>query len=289
MLLDAPSLGNGMDLRTLAALAVLIAISGTLATLLVYEHYATAEIPAVEYLGTAEYWNGHRAALVIRVDDLVVSRDDWYVYPQCGIWSGYLIDALVERDMKATLGFLTNRHGWIYPVNVEDWAYVEELVREHGFEVASHTRYHRMPPRSREDVIGSFRDVEGNLTGYVLLTYIIPYGLYDTLDDLYVEEYGIPIMVTTEVVYDPLKRPTSSDWRRMWVTIWWNRNNSDLRGLFDRIYELGGVMIVATHPHTFDWTSAEEQLESLEVFAEHLESKSVWYTTYGELLSLIHI
>ena len=279
-----------MDAKTFAAFAVLVAISGALATLLVYKSGVAAGSPEIEYLGMAEYWNGHRAALIIRIDDLVVSRDDWYLYPQCGIWSGYLIDALIEHDMKATLGLLTNRYGWIYPVNVEDWAYIEKLVSEHGFEIASHTRYHLMPPRSREDVVGSFRDIEGNLTGYVLLTYIIPYGLYDDLDDLYVREYGIPIMITIEAMYNSLKQPTaSSNWRRMWVTTWWNENNSDLRHLFDRIYKRGGVMMVATHPHTFDWNNAEEQLESLKAFTEYLENKSVWYTTYGELWSYLYI
>ncbi|MEB3851316.1 MAG: glycosyltransferase, partial [Desulfurococcales archaeon] len=244
----------------------------------------------------ARYYNGALAAFIFRVDDFTVDPALSKRLPDSiadpGRWFENYQGLLVER--------VTGRYPWMRLVvgvitycgsgNCSGgWRLCGTLASRYGWEVASHSRLHARPPRSAADYLGSIEDIEGNITGYRVLTYIEPFGKAGRGEVHALEERGVRVFMTT-VPEPPWKPRAGEAYWRVGFTVkassslpWKPALQAALRAaLVD-----GGVVVLYTHATSYDWRSPRDLLEAVDYTAGLLEGYQglVWITTPGELYS----
>jgi hypothetical protein len=162
------------------------------------------------------------------------------------------------------------------------WALYSSLVKD-GWEIASHSRWHVRPPRSPSDYLGSIKDIEGNITGYVVLTYIPPFSKLskDEAETLFNSTCVRIIMVNwpfqirvhtfqvnriTKLGFT-VKLSQKLPWKIM------------LRTSVSIARHIGGLVVVYSHATSYDWKDFKDLLSALSYTISYLMSSDSWITT----------
>ncbi len=260
---------------------------------------AVAPPPRLVSVRVSHYYGGAMAAFIFRVDDFTVdpaySRmlPDNTVYPTEWFYNyeDELISHITSRYpwLRVTAGIITVCHSGGCG---ERWRLYASLARLYGWELASHSRYHVRPPRSPSDYLGSLSDIEGNVTGYRVLTYIEPFGQATRGEVSNLYRHGVRVVATTTP--EPPMPPDLDD-GAPWLLGFTVKASDSLPWRSLLATELGvaildgGVVVVYTHATSYDWRSPQHLLGAIDYIASTLEHYRglVWVTTPGELYSYI--
>ncbi len=273
-------------------LAVLATVSAILALFLA-AHYCRSRIECegpVCFVCTTRFYMGFKDAVVIRVDDFTVDSKLAYKVPDNLVkprewfrnYQYKLIEYIIKNhpEVKLVVGLITGSVGG----NTSAWRIYRVLVRKYGWEIACHTRLHVKPPRSPSDLLGCIRDVEGNITGYKVVTYIPPFGKTSRSELKLMREHGILIVMKTT----PLQLRLPRDWMNLHYTVKMAHNlpwSYWLRITHYIAEKIHGVIIIYTHATSYDWRSWRELLDSFKKMINIVEDGETWITTPRTLLS----
>jgi peptidoglycan/xylan/chitin deacetylase (PgdA/CDA1 family) len=251
---------------------------------------ASEDRGTIKYEGAPKFYAKYSSAVIFRVDDFVadpsyIHNITFHLSRKNVVFQNYqmeLIDHLLKNypDMRLVFGVIT---GDISGSNNSDlWSLYAELVKDYGWEAASHTRYHLPPPRSQADVLGSILDIEGNITGYKVYTYIPPYGKIGKgeLDNL--REAGVKIVMLDK----PMQFNIPNRWDNMRITIKMDRTlpwKTSLKLMHSFENTVGGVLIVYTHATSFDWKSGSQLLNAFDYAISVVNDGKTWITVPSEL------
>ncbi len=286
--------------RTIVLLTIIVFLVATIAFVSYHLGHEVVK-PPISYVNVSEYFNGRRMAFILRYDDvsLVCSNENSRRYIETAV------KLANEYGVKTVLAVITRwppKYGTLEPFSLRD----EEFIRKASLfnEVASHSRWHARSPRSIEDVIGGFVDIEYYLFNgsYKLLTYVYPFGEYDINDLRYMKIFGVPIGMTFRVV-GVLKNPWNES-AEFWEHIPLTRilsyyklphSESKLRSIitndFIKASRIRGLIIYVTHPTKLNWPNESIMVKYLRVMLDVASRfrNITWFTTPGELYSYIVI
>ncbi|MGC8909877.1 MAG: hypothetical protein ACP5O5_04755 [Fervidicoccaceae archaeon] len=249
------------------------------------------EEPVVSYLGPAKYYANYSSACIIRVDDFVadpakLTTIDFNMGKRTVSFQNFqmeLINYLVVHHPEARLVFGIITGDASGENNTQLWSLYSELVHKYGWEAASHTRYHLLPPRTADDIAGSIRDIEGNISNYRVYTYIPPYGKVDGNELNMLRKLGIKIVMSDK----PLQLKVPSNWYDVHITIkidgkhpWFMKFLEVTHYLNNRI---GGVTVIYTHATSFDWKSPGQMDSYFNETLSNIEDGRTWITVPSEL------
>jgi len=252
---------------------------------------AHSESGSVVYLGASKYYANYSSACIFRVDDFVADPSElssitFHIGNRTVTYQNFemdLINYILKNhpEMRMVFGVITADRSGLN--NSEIWSLYSELVRAYGWEAATHTRYHLLPPRTIDDLEGSIEDIEGNISGYRVLTYIPPYGKTDRAELELMRSLGIRIVMSDK----PLQLNAPSHWYDMHIT--WKidgKHSWTLRFLKPIIAlnaRIGGVSVIYTHATSFDWRSPSQMVSALNQTISTIESENTWITVPSEL------
>jgi peptidoglycan/xylan/chitin deacetylase (PgdA/CDA1 family) len=274
-------------LEKIATICVLLVI---VASLLAVSSTVRADDQPVRFLGISKYYAGYSSACIFRVDDFVVSPEDIYTitfsaknrYSSFANYQLELTSHITSKypDVRLVVGLITN--GGSGAKGAELWEQMNMLVRTYGWEIASHTRHHSLPPRSIDDIIGAVMDIEGNITGYRVYTYIPPYGKTSSGEARLLSQHGVRIVVLST----PMQLLLPRNWNRVHITV--KMSDKLPWGLFLHMMHrvenvIGGTMIIYTHATSYDWRSAESLLKSFDKAIKAVKDNKTWITVPSEL------
>ncbi|MEB3787472.1 MAG: bifunctional polysaccharide deacetylase/glycosyltransferase family 2 protein [Desulfurococcales archaeon] len=242
----------------------------------------------------ARYYGGADAAFIFRVDDYVVDPAYYDIIPDdlarpTRFFINYqeqLVDHVTREYpwLRVTLGVITSCHSASCQ---NGWDRLRELVYLYGWEAASHTRHHTRPPRSPGDLLGSIHDIESNLTGYRVLTYIEPFGKASKGEVQELAEHGVRVVMDS-IPGLPMPMDVDDVPVRMHFTV---KASATIpwRSLLDtalgEALTSGGVVVFYTHATSYDWPRSSMLTDAVDYAASRLEGRRVWVTTPGELYS----
>ncbi len=246
----------------------------------------------------SRYYMSADAAFVFRVDDYVVDPRAERLLPDSlaspTVYFANYQDLLTEKVtssypwLRLTLGVITGCPSG----NCNDgWSRLSRLVTQYGWEVASHTRLHKRPPRDASDYLGALSDIEGNLTGYHVLTYIEPFGKAGPGELEALAAHGVRVVMDTipslpskpsarlpiVKMHFTVKASSRLPWRA-WLSLALREAEAS-----------GGVVVLYTHATSYDWDSPGDMLALVDKVAAMLEGRHVWVATAGELYSYTRI
>ena len=246
----------------------------------------------------ARYYGGAQAAFVFRVDDYTVDSlylkllPDDFARPTRYYrnYQSILVEHITKNYpwLRLTLGVITSCPSGSCSV---EWSLLNRLVQDYGWEAASHTRLHTRPPRYPQDYLGAVDDIESNITGYRVLTYIEPFG--DTgpgeLEDL--AGRGVKIMMDSlPGIPEPLEFEDSI------VRLHFTVKAADhlpwkplLEVAIKEALVNGGVVVFYTHATSYDWQDPKDLVNAIDYVASTLWGERVWVTTPGELYSYLKV
>ncbi len=242
----------------------------------------------------ARYYGGADAAFIFRVDDYMVDPVYYDIIPDDLVrptrffinYQEQLVDHVTREYpwLRVTLGVVTSCQS----VSCQSgWDRLRELVYLYGWEAASHTRHHTRPPRSPGDLLGSIHDIESNLTGYKVLTYIEPFGKAGKSEVQELAGHGIRVVMDSMPGL-PMPMDLDDVPVRMHFTV---KASATIpwRSLLDtalgEALAGGGVVVFYTHATSYDWPRGSMLLDAVYYAASRLEGRRVWVTTPGELYS----
>ncbi len=244
--------------------------------------------------GISKYYGGFRCAAILRVDDFIVDASlltkipDSLKHPSMWFinYEEELVNYFVKKHPEARLVFalITGCVSGEYSKSL--WRMYERLVKDYGWEAAAHTRMHDHPPRSQADIAGCVRDIEGNITGYKVLTYIPPFGEMGANEKSVLEKLGVKICMKSS----PLQLRVPQDWFNMHYTIRMKHHFPWSLWLWiaHRIAERrSGVVVVCTHATSYDWCSPSELIRSFEKCLRIIEDGNTWITTPSYLYNYV--
>lgn len=238
-----------------------------------------------------KYYGGAYAALIFRMDDFVVdplfSRNipDNFLKP-----SKYF-----ENYQNQIIKYIINKYPWLRPTigvitgcwsdNCSSfWNTYYMLAKEYGWEIASHSRYHTLSPRTINDYLGSINDIETHLKGYIVLTYIEPYGKTNDQEITNLYDNGIKIVCDSlpslafpiefeknEKVHFTVKASKNIPWKL------WLKANIALSLATE------GTIVFYTHPTSYDWDDAGQLKNAISYLVNLTKGKNFWYTTLRDL------
>ena len=246
----------------------------------------------------SRYYMGSDAAFVFRVDDYVVDPQAERLLPDnlAGptVYFANYQDLLIEKVvshypwLRLTLGVIT---GCPSHDCGSGWERLSQLVTRYGWEAASHTRLHKRPPRDASDYLGSLSDIEGNLTGYHVLTYIEPFGEAGPGELEALAAHGVRVVMDT-LPSLPSKPSTRVPLAKMHFTVKASSRLPWKAWLSLALREAeasSGVVVLYTHATSYDWDNPKDMLAMVDNVAAMLEGQHVWVTTAGELYSYMRI
>lgn len=235
--------------------------------------------------------NGHIEVLPTRpifdlISELWMDKDIAFMFRMDDVHNNSLSDAFISYMMesqpaiKATIGMTT------FFEDADSWEQARIMINDYGWEVASHTRTHYNAPRTREEIIGSFSDIEGN-TSQICLGYIFSSGTYDDNDLTLMQEYGVPIggriIGHTEI-------PSNA-------TAWLTFGSRDveitdvIRGTtnYDNAKNIGRKsFVLMAHPQ--NWGNFSSMSNSLDTDLNAISDYSInWFATISEFYSYVEL
>ncbi|MEM0021805.1 MAG: hypothetical protein QW333_06395 [Fervidicoccaceae archaeon] len=276
----------GRNLRYAAILVTILVIFLSIATFT--EVFSEKE--PIRYVGPTKFYANYSSACIFRVDDFVADPSEIYnitfhIGSKNITLHNYqmdLINYLLTSHPEARLVFGVITGDLSGENNSELWSLYSVLVKEYGWEAASHTRYHLLPPRSTNDILGSIRDIEGNITGYKVLTYIPPYGKTDKKELGLLKEAGVKIIMSDK----PFQFREPAEWSNLHITlkispsIPWVEPLKILHSIENRI---GGIMVIYTHATSFDWKNSRQLEDAFNTALSVVEDGRTWITVPSEL------
>ncbi len=242
-------------------------------------------------ISKTRYYGGAAASIILRMDDFVVDPSfskripDDFMNPTTyfGEYQSQIIHYITSKYpwLRPTIGLITmcpsgdcNAYWRMYAI----------LIEKYGWEIASHSRYHTRPPRSPQDYLGSINDIESNITGYRVLTYIEPMGKTGKGELQLLREHGVrvfcdslpslPFPVEFEdggTLHFTVKAAKLLPWKP------WLRTSIYIA------LASGGTIVFYTHPTTYDWDNAHQIEKALDYLVKSIEGKGFWYTTVRDL------
>lgn len=266
---------------------ILIAIFFTIIRIDIYGQ----EIGSITYLGASKYYANYSSACIIRVDDFVADPAEltnitFHMKDRTVTYQNYqmdLISYLTKNHPEARLVFGIITGDMSGQNNSEIWSLYSQLVYSYGWEAASHTRYHLLPPRSIDDIEGSIKDIEGNITGYKVYTYIPPYGKVDKTELNLLKKSGIQIVMSDK----PFQIRAPSHWYDFHITLKVDGSHpwflDLLRSLHFVSNRIGGMIIIYTHATSFDWKNPSQMINTMEKSLSVVEDGKTWITVPSEL------
>jgi len=271
------------------AILILIILAALLLVPAVRE--ARSESGSVVYLGTSKYYAGYPSAFIFRVDDFIADPSElssitFHIGNRTVTYQNFemeLISYILKNhpEMRMVFGVITADRSGLN--NSEIWSLYSELVRAYGWEAATHTRYHHLPPRTIDDLKGSIEDIEGNISGYRVFTYIPPYGRTDRAELELMRSLGIRIVISNK----PFQLNAPSNWYDMHITLKIDGKHSwalrILKPIITLNARIGGVSVIYTHATSYDWKSPSQMVSALNETISTVESESTWITVPSEL------
>ncbi len=246
----------------------------------------------------AHYYGGADAAFIFRVDDYVVDPAYYHVFPDdfkkpARFFQNYQEQLVAHVTgeypwLRVTLGVVTSCAGHSCD---SGWSTLRYLVDGYGWEAASHTRFHTRPPKSPVDYLGSIDDIESNITGYRVLTYIEPLGKAEDYEIRNLANHGVRIVMDSSPgIPEPVELEENPV--RLHFTVKAS-HNLPWRPLLDAALREAlasrGVIVFYTHATSYDWPDSLELLDAVDYAASMLQDRRVWVTTPGELYSYTRI
>lgn len=255
-----------------------------------------SESHAVIFIGVPRFYAGYSAAAIIRLDDftadpaslryfLASSNESRRVFENYDL---QFINFMTKEhpEVRVVFGIVTadfsgENNSWL-------WSLYDKLVKEYKWEAASHTRYHLKPPRTLDDIVGSIRDIEGNITGYKVRTYIPPYGKVTTYELSLLRKNGIDIVMGDK----PYQLRIPSYWYNLGITVKLSdRIPWEKFLIFNKLIaeHINGVLVIYTHPTSFDWNTFSDMEKALNTTISIIEDGRIWITTPSELYDYLKL
>ncbi|MGC8556557.1 MAG: hypothetical protein ACP5ML_00780 [Fervidicoccus sp.] len=276
--------------------AIIIAVLIVAILTIVYFSFERAEAESqssyITFKGVPKLYGNYDTAVIIRLDDFVA--DPYYISHGFPVIPGKSTKAYQEYELDL-INYLINNHPearLVFGIVTSDnsgenntyiWNLYREVVEEYGWEAASHTRYHQPPPRNITDILGSLKDIEGNISGYTVHTYIPPYGKVTKNELSILRENGIKIVMSDK----PYEITLPKNWYDVHISL----KMSDRLPWIDILrlelslakYTKNGCIIIYTHPTSFDWKDPEQMIKAFNEMLNIVEKGNNWITTPYEL------
>jgi hypothetical protein len=250
----------------------------------------TPKTVPISFKGVSKVYGGYRYVAIIRIDDFIVDQRFVSRIPDSLIYkSKYFInyeDLFIkwalknEPDIPFVIGVIT---GCPTGNCSQYWNLYSELIRDYSWEVASHSRWHVRPPRDPNDYLGAIRDIESNITGYKVLTYILPFGRATKAEIKDVERNSCVRIVMTTTPFQ-LLIPTFSP--NHITEVGFSVKLTDKLPWKPMLYLLGflaekfeGLLVIYTHVTSYDWREPTHLTIALSETISFLRGTEAWITT----------
>lgn len=256
---------------------------------LIFEDFQGRRIPGVFFIGTAEYYDDRKSAVV-------VSADDWDGYPERDLVFQKACDMMTAKKLWFTPGIVTlGMEG----INLPDWKMIQSKIDAGYIEPASHSQRHLFLPyanytKYKEEILGSKTDIINNLNLPALnksgdkeyvYAWIEPYSRSDARSRTILGE--AKYLFDRKAESSPAGEEFAS-WDlanglyNKWETaISFNEKTlGGLNKLFDQTYSDGKIYHIYFHPATMDFSfggAADQHFDYIK------GKKDVWYAGLGHL------
>jgi len=215
-----------------------------------------------KYIQTGLDYNGYKTVVIISLDDLSRPSESW----------DNAIKMLVNKKLPHTVGVITNK---------ADWDYIRDISDNEYTEIASHSRTHDKLSVENYDyeseIGGSKEEIFKNL-GVTVVSYILPYGMWDdkVSKTLIENEY---IVFRTHVNTPLVKGLYHSDHEIEMGNLWGTNDTETLNTAFDQSYKDNKIYHLRIHPAHVNWANNSYSDKHLSYISNRSD---VWYVSMGD-------
>lgn len=207
-------------------------------------------------------FNGYQTVVLISLDDLSRPSESW----------DNAIKMLVNKRLPHTVGVITNK---------ADWNYIRDLSNNEYTEIASHSRSHDKISVENYDyeseIGGSKDDIFRNL-GVTVVSYILPYGMWDDEVSKTLIEHDY-IVFRTHVNTPLVKGLYHSTHITEMGNLWGTNDTETLNKIFDQSYKEKKIYHLRIHPAHVNWENNSYSDKHLSYISNRLD---VWYVSMGD-------
>ena len=247
------------------------------------------------YDGPSRIYGGCKYASVIRIDDFIVDskfsrRIPIPIVNPNNYFNNYeniVIEWMLKEEpgVPLTVGVITGCPSGNCSYYWDLYSY---LVKE-NWEIASHSRWHLRPPREPSDYLGSIKDIESNITGYRVVTYIAPFGKFSKNEINKLEKKTcVRIVMTTWPFQLRMPKFSPGGITKLGFTIKLSQYlpwKPYLWIVTKIAEEVKGLVVIYTHATSYDWRSPSSLISSINYVINYLNRSKAWITTPRELFA----